>query len=295
MRKREVLMWVIALLTAVAATPAVAKPPAGGGRPGGSGLVVAVETGNMMWANSPGDVIPFEVSVTNKTGDSVTVTIQFQKEGSAPVPLDVVTLAKGEAWPPPPPPGEDPRPYLYTVDTGDFEGLPIGEQANDVLAGTVTARAGELFATADAVMTVYPVLPCPPGTTDSFTFGPNAQYSECSFTPSVLPAYWDLTTTRKTPQRGSGTYSPWATVRDGIPGNWCNHDENGQIPQEPNPDGTVTDRVFFPADGVCLNGGAAGQDIPVRNHNTFYLATWQGNTVVATRDVSGSPSTSGSG
>ena len=45
-------------------------------------------------------------------------------------------------------------------------------------------------------------------------------------------------------------------------------DENGDIVED--------------ADIVCADGGAGGESIPVRNTNTFYLATWAGNTATVT-------------
>jgi hypothetical protein len=257
------IVWAVALLTAVATvTPAVAAPPAE--------LQVTVEADGGMWANSDGDAIEFHVTVTNRTRGTVSgITLTFPGN----VQIWIGALGKRQKWE---------GGLSYTVDaTVDFEGLTPATQAQ-VLVGTAVALSadGQTEGTADVVMTAYPVLPCDqasPG--DPFTFTTTEEYSVCAFEGTD---YWTMTTTLPKPKRGKGPISPAATVRDGVPGNWCNHDEDGELPQEVSPDGTVvTDRQYFPADGICLHGGAGGDTFPVRNSDTFYLATWEGNTVVA--------------
>lgn len=68
------------------------------------------------------------------------------------------------------------------------------------------------------------------------------------------------------------------TVRDHVPGNWCT------TPPELNlePSGAIRIRwlegddpivmyVYYPADGVCLSGGAGGDFLPIGNPASLYL------------------------
>jgi len=275
----------VALLVAGLAAPAGAKK----GPPSGGGLKVTVEPSSLAWANSVGDEIKFDITVTNRSGGDLTgVTVTFSD-----TEVGAFDLAKNASWP-----AEGPEVYEYKVvgsigsgsNTGDFQNAPIST-STDVTVGTVTATGTDANGQTvtdndDAVMTAYPVLPCDGTVNEGFyttvRFGQNADYSECSFTPDT-PAYWTFTTTLATPKKGRGPKSPSATVRDGIPGNWCNYDENGPIPQGDSGDPTVViDENYFPASGICLHGGAGGDTIAVRNTDTFYLATWAGNRVKGT-------------
>jgi hypothetical protein len=239
------------------AAPAAAKKGGTPGPPSGSGLEVTVESGGFMWANSVGDKILFDITVTNTSGGDLTgVTVDFSDTS-----LGTIALGKNGSWS---------WQHTYTVVEGDFADAPISEQTS-VTVGTVTAANGTVSDSDDAVMTAYPILPCGQDGDGSFTFGPNADYSVCSFTGS---GDWKLTTTLDKPPRGKSN-NPSATVRDGVPGNWCTTDESVV-------DGvTVIDYQFLHPSGVCTVGGAGGDTIPVRNTNTFYLATWKGNTVFA--------------
>lgn len=277
-----VLIAVAVLIVSLAA-PAAAKKGGNPGPPSGTGLEVTVEpSGVFMWANSVGDEILFDITVTNTSGDSLSpVTVVFN-DLENDIELATFDLGRNQSWT---------MEYPYTVEgsisadgnTGDFHGAPIDTQT-EVMIGTVSAAVnGEVLDSAPAVMTAYPVQPCPPAAEDgSFTWGPNSEdYTVCALTPPT-PSYWTMTTELPKPKKGNGPISPAVTARDGVPGNWCHHDTDGELPQDVSEDRlAITDRVFFPADGVCLGGGAGGDTIPVRNHDTFYLATWKDNVVVA--------------
>ena len=281
---------VVAILIVGLATPAAAKKGGHPGPPSNTGLEVTVEPrGVFMWANSVGDHILFDITVTNSSGGPLT-DVQVDFSGLELITLD---LAKNESWT---------TEYTHTItgtistagNTGDFEGAPIIAQS-DITVGIVSAAVGgEVLGGAPAVTTAYPVLPCPQLLDASFTWGPSAEdYSVCALTPGEgLFGYWTFETTLPKPKKGKGPVSPAVTVRDGVPGNWCDYDEAGPLPQDVNGDRLkITDRAFFPTDpfpgdppdtqGVCLHGGAGGDTIPVRNHETFYLATWEGNVVEA--------------
>ena len=105
-----------------------------------------------------------------------------------------------------------------------------------------------------------------------FWWGPHDDYTVCAYTFAGAD-YWKLETVL--PRNPPRTMSPSVTVRDGVPGNWCNVD--GYIDGQ-----TAVDIVYFPDDGTCGDGGAGGESITVRNTTTYYLATWAGNIVTAT-------------
>jgi hypothetical protein len=260
------ILFAVAVLIVSLAAPAAAKKGGNPGPPSGSGLEVTVESSGFMWANSPGDRIWFDITVTNTSGGLLTgVTVYF----SGTLLATDVDLVKNDSWV---------VEYPYTVvgsisldgNTGDFADATISEQTS-VTVGTVTAAAGTVSDSEDVVMAAYPVLPCNQIEDGPFYFTTTENYSVCSFTGS---GNWKLTTTLDKPPRGKSN-NPSATVRDGVPGNWCNTGDSVV-------DGmNVIDYQSLPDDGICLGGGAGGDTITVRNTNTFYLATWKGNTVFA--------------
>ena len=254
-RSTGILFAVVVLIVGLAA-PAAAKKGGIPGPPSGSGLEVTVESSGFMWANSVGDQILFDFTVTNMSGGGLEgVAVYFS--GTL---LDTFDLGKNDSWD---------MPYTYTVVVGDFDGATISEQT-PVPVGTVTAvDDGTVLDTDDAVMTAYPVLPCDQVGDGPFYFGPTEDYSVCSFTGV---GEWQLTTTLDRPPRGKSN-NPSATVRDGVPGNWCT---TGESVVDGN---TVIDHQSL--DDTCDVGGAGGDTISVRNTTTFYLATWKGNTVFA--------------
>jgi hypothetical protein len=256
----------VALLVVGLAAPASAKKGGKPGPPSGTGLEVTVDTGSAMWANSVGDQIPFDITVTNTSGEDLDVVVTWDD-----TELETLNLAKDASWS---------TTYQYMVVESDFANAPVSEQS-PVTVGTVTATStgAEVTDSDDAVMTAYPIPPCDVDSDGVVTFGPNSEYSECSF--SAEPdSSWMLTTTLQRMPHGKNL-QPGATVRDGVPGNWCMVGEvvsNGRV---------VTQEVYFPGanvdgDIVCEQGGAGGETFPVRNANTFYLATWAGNSVEAT-------------
>ena len=257
----------VALLVAGLAAPAGAKKGGHPGPPSGTGLEVTVEPrSGYMWANSIGDQILFDVTVTNNSGGQLTGTVDLSGTG-----LEHFNLEKNESWS---------TEYTYTVLEGDFTGLPFSTRT-DVTVGTVTATAGDVNDSDDAIMTAYPVEGCLVDSDGFVRFGPNAEYSECSFTASA-EELWTMVTTPAQPPHGKRVPGG-ATVRDGIPGNWCMSGDS--IYDETT--NTVTQTVYLPpadTDGniVCLHGGAGGDTMLVRNANTFYLATWKDNAVTLT-------------
>ncbi|MDH3308295.1 MAG: hypothetical protein OEO77_12355 [Acidimicrobiia bacterium] len=253
MRNIGMLCAVAMLVLGLAAPVAAEKGPPS------RGLDVTVEPASgVMWANSVGDQIEFDITVTNRTGGPVELTsVTFE---SFVLLQGHVALEKNKAWA---------GVYTYTVTS--LDGVPIAEQTQ-VNVGTVTANAGTVSDSADAFMKAYAVPSCGQDSSGvEFTFGTNQDYAVCSFSGAEV---WELTTTLNRTPRGKSS-NPSATVRDGVPGNWCDTGDRAVVGM------TVTDFVFLPADGVCLVGGAAGDTIPVRNHELFYLATWTGNIVSA--------------
>ncbi len=261
------ILFAVAVLIVGLAVPATAKKGGHPGPPSGTGLEVTVEpSSGFMWANSVDDQILFDITVTNSSGGDLTgVSVTFEAISL----LTNGSLAKNASWT-----------WQYTYTVTSLAGLPVSEQSQ-VDVGTVIATAGTVSDSAPAFMTAYPILPCNQGEDGPFTFGSNEAYDVCSFTGT---GEWTLTTTLTKAPRGKSN-NPSATVRDGVPGNWCDYDENGALrPGEPYLEGgvwKVDSVIYLPTDGTCLHGGAGGEPIPVRNTDTFYLATWQGNVVNA--------------
>ncbi len=273
------ILLAVATLVVGLAAPAAAKKGGQPGPPSGTGLEVTVEpTSVFMWANSDGDEIQYDITVTNSSGDTLEgVTVVFDAINGQDEEWGPFDLGKNESWPP------DPSlPYVYTVHgpfvggqfTGDLADLPPSQ--SQVTVGTVTAWVeGGPSDSAPVEMTAAPIPPCDQLPDGSFSFTTSDDYSVCAFKGS---GNWATTTTLNRPLRGK-SHSPSATVRDGVPGNWCNTDDDLVVDDSGS---VVTSYWLFPTpDGTCLNGGAGGEEIPVRNHDTFYLATWRGNVVNA--------------
>lgn len=260
MHRRIGIVLGVALLVAGLAAPASASKGGHPGPPSGTDLEVTVETSSgFMWANSVGDQIGFDISVTNTSGGPLSgISVDFN---GAPLTDTPFNLGKNESWT---------TPHMYTVTVADLDGPFM--QLTDVNVGTVNAAIGSRVVDSDdAIMTAYPVRPCDQDG-GLFVFTTDLSYEVCSFSGT---GSWTLTTPVDKPPRGK-RISPSATVRDGVPGNWCNVGE-------PSVDGnTVIDTLHLPTNGVCLGGGAGGDSITVRNHDLFYLATWEGNSVTAT-------------
>ncbi len=186
----------VAMLVAGLAAPASAKKGGHPGAPSGTGLEVTVEpSGNMMWANSVGDQILFDITVTNSSGGDLTgVMVEFTKdytvgESTTTETLTVWTpdILRNDSWA---------TQYPYTVLEADFFGTTL-ITSSSVTVGTIGAYIGsdsDPTDSEDAVMTAYPVEPCAESNAEGFNFGTEEDYSVCSFTPAVLPAYWTLTT-----------------------------------------------------------------------------------------------------
>ena len=274
------ILLAVATLVVGLAAPATAKKGGQPGPPSGTGLEVTVEpTSVFMWANSDGDEIQYDITVTNSSGDTLEgVTVVFDAINGQDDDWGPFDLGKNESWAP------DPSlPYVYTVDgpfeegqfTGDLADLPPSQ--SQVTVGTVTAWVeGGPSDSAPVEMTAAPIPPCEQSADGaSFSFTTSEDYSVCAFKGS---GSWATTTELNRPSRGQ-SHSPSATIRDGVPGNWCNTDDDLVVDDSGSP---VTSYWYFPLDdGTCLNGGAGGDEIPVRNTDTFYLATWRGNTVNA--------------
>jgi hypothetical protein len=276
MHRRIGIVLAVALLVAGLAAPASAKRPGVPGPPSGTDLDVTVQpSSGFMWANSVGDEIQFDISVTNTSrGPLSGISVYFASvhdPANKKTLIDDLDLGNNELWSTP---SDDP--YRVTVDDPLTEHLGFENlepmQTTYVNVGTVTATDGTVTDSDDAIMTVHRVEPCPgPESDGSFVFTTDLQYEVCSFSGT---GSWTLTTLPAKPIRGK-QIPPSATVRDGVPGNWCT--------VETYVDGnTVIDTLYLPDDGVCLGGGAGGDTIPVRNRDLFYLATWKGNIVTAT-------------
>jgi len=281
----------VALLALSLAAPAAAKKGGHPGPPSGSDLEVTVTRGyNFAWANSAGDEIPFEITVTNTGNETLTVdSVTFEADSIelwSETPGD--PLGKNESW--------SSTTYVHTVTEVDLAGMPFQERS-ELVAGTVTATAEGLEDSAPATTTASPVGLCWLNGGE-FSLGHQTDYTVCSAQFEDAASYWMITATGL-PRTGKGSKRSgdvFLTMRDGVPGNWCTvvpikpEDwdfgvyEGSQTEWETTIDGAkqLTRFMFFPPftandgvpDGTCLGGGAGGETITTRNgeNHLFYLA-----------------------
>ena len=147
------------------------------------------------------------------------------------------------------------------------------------MAVTATVGTTTLEESDAACFTAHPIEPCRESGEEPFVVGPHSEYTVCSDAFSDAN-YWKLETTGTKPQGKHKT--PFVTMRDGVPGNWCM-----VIPgYDDKQTGWATSTggvhfLYFPDDGTCLGGGAGGDPIQTRNSTLFYLA-YRGDSVEAT-------------
>ena len=148
--KKLGIMFAVALLVLSLTVPAAAKRGGEPGPPTGSDLDVTVTTGSFAWANSGGDIIRFEIIVTNKGSEEMIVdSVAFDGEV---VTAPNATLAKNASWT---------MDYSYSVPEADLEGLPVQESTDVSKTVAVTATVGTttLEESAAASFTAHPIEP----------------------------------------------------------------------------------------------------------------------------------------
>jgi hypothetical protein len=176
MAKRKLLIvFSVAVLLLGLAVPAAAKKGGIPGPPSGSDLEVSMTVDGFAWANSVGDVVPFEIHITNDGSTELTITSVEFEEADVPVasglPANGV-LQKNESWT---------ATYEYSTTPSDFDGSPFQENAEVLKTVVVDAESGgeTLAESAGILMTVHPIAPCRESGTGSFTVGPVAEYTVC--------------------------------------------------------------------------------------------------------------------
>jgi hypothetical protein len=298
------MLTVVALLMAAAGT-AGAKPPEGKGNPGGGGkksapVEVTIEKANeSTWSlHEVGDVIIYDVSITNTTGSVITDTVIT---GNVEF-LDDTTLDL--------PPGTTVVQATYTVVQSDVDAgavvsdVTVTYPGGDPVSATYTQEIDPydecVFALEDNGTSWVKTAPAE----DTCMFKPTKLVRTDGTSPAVTDAHWTFTVE---PLRATMVLF---TMRDGIPGNWCSvpdpasgyyddgppvgyYDEGNNATLEWDPDrisgrgrwkpedGPITRHFYFPPgefgsvpnerQGVCLNLGAGGEMIGVGNTESFYL------------------------
>ncbi len=225
----------------------------------------------LAWANSLGDEVDFTIAVTN-AGEAALVAVVSVDEYSAEI-----TLEPGERW------TDDGTvdDYRHTVTAEDLEA--------EALVRTVTVTSGEARRTYSATATVQAVGPCDlqPGI-DGLV---GSLGGVCAWAPPQT-GYWRFSVT---PDRSPDTpIEVIATARDGVPGNWCVapldvsdpaggyiEASGGVLATWASGDPPITLVAYLPDSGTCLQGGADGEPIAVRNTDQFYLWVSEPSRVVA--------------
>ena len=225
-------------------------------------------------------MIVWSVFVTNR-GDGALGTVETYPD----LPLitgDVDSdgsLDPGETWQ-----------YEYSYTVTEAEAV----QELDAITKTVTVTAGDHTASTTMSVDTKWLNGC------DFV-GDTLPFDETNPADAMGPCYygfekgyWKLTLT-PTGDIGRKPLSLSMTMRDGVPGNWCSvrDPETGDILEGSAVASTqwragyppLELYVEFPADGVCLQGGAGGETIAVNNPNIFFLAAWgfSEGTVTATK------------
>lgn len=256
MKRTSILILTVAMFVALAAPVGAAK----GGKPGKPNAVDVSIEADLWWANVAGDRITYTIRVDNQTSSALAGYISFIDNSGNRTTLDGGPLA----------PGMTRLEHIYLVRDEDLAGADP-----DPIIGTVSVAFGSPQAIESASDTVeaVPVPPCPFTGTEPDLSMTDWAGGPCyhPFTPS---GNWTISATL-----AAGKHHPHDlvfTMRDHYPGNWC---------MVSAPDGTddrFTMFVFFPADGICLQGGMQGETMPVGNTANFVLVAPPGD-VTATR------------
>lgn len=274
---KRLLVLVITLGLILLAAPAGAKKP---NKPPAGLVDLSIEAD--LWAvNTAEDVLTYTFTVTNRSNDPLRdVAVRDVLTGID----ETINLAAGEEWP-----AERP----YNVQPSD---MGLSELVN-----TLTVTVGDLEETATATTPVWATEACDWVAMNEeggvFELGTiQTEYQPCRWTADEgesLEGYWTLTVT---PARSKPT-GVQVTVRDHYPGNWCvapvdpeTYAETGELID---PSGILNERirgevllpVFFPADGVCLQGGAGGVTMPVGTDGAYYLVAMGDMTLTMTQGL----------
>jgi hypothetical protein len=282
MKRIPVLLIAFAVLMAMTAS-AVAAPPPGKGKPdkpGDAPIEVTIDKAaeSTWWLHEAGDVIIYDVVITNSTGEPIDATVGGDVTFSAPAPTALdpgTTLLKA----------------AYTVDDGDMAAVSI--------TNTVTVEYGTETASATYTQEIDPYPPCDFVDPDddglwTRTWSQMGDvYAICIWKPPI-DGHWTITVTPDFTKRKNFS----VTLRDGVPGNWCRVPEGApdgeyystgilgafDVPSgginarwKPGDDPVVLNVYLPPGDvpgedqGVCLHGGAGGETIGVGNPESYYL------------------------
>jgi hypothetical protein len=273
---RRVLILGLALtLPLWVAAGASAKPPKceedptlpgcqGGEEPDPTGSVEVTIEQNLPWVHEAGDRIFYTITVTNGSGEDVTVTDSLTG-------LSEVVVAGGSA-------GFTPD---YTVGAGDIPTVP--DVTWDLVNEVTVTDSGGVVATASvtADATYYEV--CNPGGAPSFTIGTWA----CIWKP-VTPGTYTIEITPVPPFARPANVA--ITIRDHIPGNWCG---TASAKWNPHKDSSpsLTLKVDVPQAPIelpdpwvgvvpeCSGGGFGGDYTPNGQYGSFYLVA-DGNVTI---------------
>jgi len=263
MRKMWTVLLLVLLVSAALVLPAAA---ARGGRP--PGLKVTVEALSERIDDTIGEWLPWIAGVGDKVNYRVTVT-----NNAAPVTIDSVTDSLGTALECVPVGGCDQaldRGLTYVYQSSAPHEVEIDEYTEDELVNVVTVQASGLLplkASNEVIIGHYD------NCADNLSGGhydpadyPN--YHVCRWLPSQ-PGLWRITLTPD----GPGPLSVMLTLRDHVPGNWCEtpEGEGGIVQIRKWRTGTVELLAYLPENGVCLEGGRDGEFFGDGSASHFYL------------------------
>jgi hypothetical protein len=267
MKRSSTLVMALAVLVALAAPAGAAKGgnPSKPDKPEPPGLAIldVTMTANLFTVNIPLDEIGYTVTVTNTGSDEVAVDDVVVTVSDERLELErSLALPAGETWL---------YEEIYEVQPGDFvDLLSNGDWEPIALTVTVTTDDADTVTASDTVE-VWPVEGCQ---------WDGDELKAESMSEDVTPCYWDpadhelwtLTATSNTNKRTK----VGLTVRDHFPGNWCVTPEELDLEPSgaitgPAVKGPVELYVHFPADGICLAGGAGGEEMGVGTYGTYYV------------------------
>lgn len=260
--RRSITMLVVLAMLVVAPSANAGKPdkPDRPKPPGQAVLDVSV-TANLWSVNIAGDEIEYSIVVTNRGSEDAEVTVADDLLGLN----EEFDLPAGESWP------------LERPFTGTYEVVSIEDLETDTIVNTVVATVVDPadpadpidIATATAMVEVWPVQVC--------QWSGNVLSEDSMAGDDAVPCFWTQDTGYWTLTAATAKNKPTRTLltmRDHFPGNWCSVPDlepSGAISGMARPGDPLELHVYFPPNGICLSGGAGGEEMGVGTLGTYYL------------------------
>ena len=273
MHSRSTLRIVVVVLAALGAVWALA--PAGMAKPDkpgkptndGRSLVTATADANLAWVNAAGDVIHYRIEVS--ASETVVARVDFSTNDGTVWTIFDGSLTAG------------PHSYLETYAVTDADLGATGEQV--AIEASVAVLVDGAPVAHDAVSVIGERIDrCPFVESDGVLTAYSYAGGICWF--DFAPGEWSIISEPDYPEAGR---NPRVTMRDHLPGNWCQVGEAETVGGSRTQPASITIPVSLPSEnpfgfgqwfdvGVCGLGGLGRCTdpecfLPVGNPHTFVL------------------------